>query len=100
MKLSTFVFGACVASLSSVALAKLPPSPPVDPAAAAAKAEKDKATAEKGKAELAKYSDKAVTNFQANMKKAGKPVPKPTPIVVAVAPAAAAKPAVPVSPKK
>ena len=106
MKLSTFVFGVYLTGLSSVALAKLPPPPPVDPVAAAAKAEKDKATAEKTKADQARYEDKAVANFQGNMKKVGKPVPKPTPIVVAVAPApapapaAGAKPAAPTPPKK
>ena len=75
-----------VALFSVGALAKLPPAPPPDPVAVAAKAEKDKATAEKGKALQATSEDKAVKNFQANMKKAGKPIPKPTPIVVAAAP--------------
>lgn len=70
-------------------MAKLPPPPPVDPVAAAAKAEKDKATAEKGKADLVRYETKAVANFQDNMKKARKPVPKPTPIVAPPAPAPA-----------
>jgi hypothetical protein len=86
------------ALLSASVHAKLPPPPPPTPeqaAAAAAKAEKDKATAEKTKADQARYEDKAVANFQGNMKKAGKPVPKPTPIVVAAAPAPAAAPAAP-----
>jgi hypothetical protein len=84
-----------VASLLFVAnaFAKIPPAPPPDPVAAAAKAEKDKATAEKTKADQARYEDRAVANFQANMKTAGKPIPKPTPIVVAVAPVAATVPA-------
>ncbi|MBL8520666.1 MAG: hypothetical protein JNK75_08320 [Betaproteobacteria bacterium] len=77
--------GALVCSFHAVA--KLPPPPPPDPAAAAAKAEKDKAAAEKTKADQARYEDLAVKNFQANMRKAGKPIPKPTP-VVAAAPAA------------
>jgi hypothetical protein len=72
------------------AFAKLPPAPPVDPKVAEEKAAKDKATAEKGKAEQAAAEDRTVKNFQANMKKAGKPIPKPTPIVVAAAPAPAA----------
>lgn len=98
MKLNSFVLAACLASTSGYVAAKLPPPPPVDPAVAAAKAEKDKATAEKNKADQARYEDKSVANFQQNMRKAGKPVPKPTPIVVAAAPAqaapaAAAKPA-------
>ncbi len=77
-----------VASLSLTALAKLPPAPPPDPVAVAAKAEKDKAAAEKAKVVQVAAEERAVTNFQANMKKAGKPIPKPTPIVVAAAPPA------------
>ena len=86
---------ACLAAaLFSVgALAKLPPAPPPDPVAVAAKAEKDKATAEKGKALQATSEDKAVKNFQENMKKAGKPVPKPTPITVVAAPTVSPVPA-------
>jgi hypothetical protein len=84
------------------AFAKIPPAPPPDPAVVAAKAEKDKAAAEKTKADQARYEDAAVTNFQANMKKAGKPIPKPTPIVVAAVPVAAPVPvaAVPVKDNK
>ncbi|HEX4859192.1 MAG TPA: hypothetical protein VFV17_09240 [Usitatibacteraceae bacterium] len=93
------VTGIAIALLSSAVAAKLPPPPPVDPAVAAAKAEKDKAAAEKTKADQARYEDIAVKNFQANMKKAGKPIPKPTPIVVAAAPAAPAKGA-PAAPAK
>lgn len=83
-----------IASFSAVfainAFAKIPPAPPPDPVVAAAKAEKDKATADKNKLDQARYEDKAVASFQANMKKAGKPIPKPTPIIVAVAPIAPA----------
>lgn len=75
------------------AFAKLPPAPPPDPVAVAAKAEKDKAAAEKGKALQAASEDKAVKNFQANMKKVGKPIPKPTPITVAAAPTVSPVPA-------
>ena len=89
----------CAACFSAVAFAKIPPpppAPPADPVAVAAKAEKDKAAAEKGKAQQAAAEEHAVKNFQANMKKTGKPIPKPTPIVVAGAPAApAAAPAKP-----
>ena len=80
-----FAFGA------SVVWAKLPPPPPLD--------EKGKAAAEKAKADLAAAEDKMIKNYQSNMKKAAKPIPKPTPIVAAAAPAkpgdakAAAKPA-------
>ncbi len=77
--LSLMLFGAD-------SFSKLPPPPPVDPVATAAKAEKDKATAEKTKVQQAAAEDKAVKSFQATMKKAGKPIPKPTPIVVAAAP--------------
>ena len=72
--------------IGSNSFAKLPPPPPVDPVAAAAKAEKDKAVAEKTNVQQAVAEDKAVKSFQAAMKKAGKPIPKPTPIVVAAAP--------------
>ncbi len=86
---------ACVALalVSAGAFAKLPPAPPPDPAAVAAKAEKDKAAAEKGKVLQAAAEERAVKNYQANMKKAGKPIPKPTPIIVAVAPVVPAAPA-------
>ena len=90
MTIGKIIIAAALCAFATGVLAKLPPPPPVDPAAAATKAEKDKATAEKTKADQARYEGKSVTNFQANMKKAGKSVPKPTPIVVAAAPAPAA----------
>lgn len=96
MKLSRVVLVLSIATFGASAFAKLPPAPPLDPVAAAAKGEKDKAAAEKTKAQQAGAEDKAIKNFQANMKKAGKPIPKPTPVVVATAPApatTAAKPA-------
>ena len=80
---------------ASVAWAKIPPPPPLDEkgkAAAEEKKAKDAAAAEKAKADLAAATDKAIKNRDANLKKAGKPVPKPTPIVAA-APTATAKPA-------
>jgi len=80
-----------LALVSGAALAKIPPPPPVDPAIAAAKAEKDRAVAEKAKALQAAAEDRAVKSFQGNMKKAGKPIPKPTPIVVAAAAAVPGK---------
>ena len=82
-----------VACFSLTVLAKLPPPPPApppDPVAVAAKAEKDKAVAEKAKALQVAAEERAVKNFQSNMKKAGKPIPKPTPIVVSAAPTAPA----------
>ena len=85
-----------IASFSLAAWAKLPPAPPPDPVAVAAKAEKDSAAAEKAKVLQAAAEERVVKNYQANMKKAGKPIPKPTPIVVAAAPPALpAKAAVP-----
>lgn len=100
MTTAKFIIAAAVAAFSLNAVAKIPPAPPVDPKVAEEKAAKDKITAEKGKADQAKYEDKAAANFRANMKKAGKPVPRPTPVVAAAAPAApAAKPAV-VAPAK
>ena len=102
MKVSQFVLALGVAMVGAQAWAKIPPPPPLDPVAAAAKAEKDKAAAEKTKAQQNASEDKAVKNFQANMKKAGKPVPRATPIVAAaappaVAPAKAASTAAPIS---
>lgn len=73
----------------SIAWAKIPPPPPPDEKAKAAaedKKAKDAAVAEKGKADQAAAEDKAVKNFQANMKKAGKPIPKPTPVAAATPP--------------
>lgn len=61
---------------ATAAWAKLPPPPPVDEATKAAAAEKKKAADEKAKAELAAAQEVAVRNYQANMKQAGKPVPK------------------------
>ena len=85
--------GAAIAALllsGSIAWAKLPPPPPLDDKAKAAAEEKkakDAATAEAAKAEQVAAEERTVKNFQANMKKAGKPIPKPTPIVAAAAPA-------------
>ena len=93
MKITQWIGSLAVAGFSVGAFAKLPPAPPPDPVAVAAKAEKDKAVAEKGKALQVAAEERAVKNYQGNMKKAGKPIPKPTPIVVAAAPVVvAAKP--------
>jgi hypothetical protein len=72
------------------AWAKIPPPPPPDDKAKAAAEEKkakDAVVAEKAKADQASAEEKAVKNFQANMKKQGKPIPKPTPVVAAATPA-------------
>jgi hypothetical protein len=87
----TLAFGA------SAAWAKIPPPPPPDEKAKAAAEEKkakDATAAEKAKADLDAAIDRAVKNYQGNMKKAGKPIPKPTPIVAA-APQATPTPAKP-----
>jgi hypothetical protein len=95
---STLLAAAFVAG-ASVAWAKLPSPPPMDDKAKAAAEEKkakDAAAAEKAKADLAAATDKMIKNRDANLKQAGKPIPKPTPVVAAApAPAAAgaAKPA-------
>ena len=71
---------------ASSAWAKIPPPPPPDEKAKAAAEEKkakDAIAAEKAKTAQAEAEDRAVKNYQANMKKAGKPIPKPTPIVAA-----------------
>jgi hypothetical protein len=71
---------------AGAAWSKLPPPPPVDPAAKAAADEKKAAEAAKTKAELLAAEERAVKNYQDNMRKAGKPLPKPTPIAAAQAP--------------
>jgi hypothetical protein len=75
---------------ATVAWAKIPPPPPPDEKAKAAAEEKKAAAAaaaEKAKADMAAAQDKMIKNYQANMKKAGKPIPKPTPVAAAAAPA-------------
>ena len=71
------------------AWAKIPPPPPPDDKAKAAAEEKkakDAAAAEKAKADQASAEDRMIKNYQGNMKKAGKPIPKPTPVVAAATP--------------
>jgi hypothetical protein len=87
--ISALVLGA------SCAWAKIPPPPPPDEKAKAAAEEKkakDAAAAEKAKADQAAVEEATVKNFQANMRKKGKPIPKPTPIAAA-APAKPGEPA-------
>ena len=74
---------------AGAAWAKIPPPPPPDEKAIAAAEEKkakDAIVAEKAKADQLAAEEKAVKNYQANMKKAGKPIPKPTPVVAAATP--------------
>ena len=71
------------------AWAKIPPPPPPDEKAKAAAEEKkakDAATAELAKAEQTAAEDKAVKNYQGNMNKMGKPIPKPTPVAAVTPP--------------
>ena len=73
-----------VALAVGAAWAKIPPPPPLDEkgkAAAEDKKAKDAAAAEKAKADQTAAEDRAVKNYQGNMKKMGKPVPKPVPVV-------------------
>ena len=51
--------------------------------------EKAKADAEKAKALQAAAEERSVKNFHENMKKAGRPVPKPTPLAVLAPPTGA-----------
>jgi hypothetical protein len=57
-----------------LAVAKLPPPDDAAKAAAAAKKEKDAATAEKAKAELARAQDKAAARYIADQRAKGKTV--------------------------
>jgi hypothetical protein len=80
---------AALAIMSGAAWAKIPPPPPLDEkgkAAAEEKAEKAKAAAAKAKEELAASEERAIKNYHANMKKAGKPIPKPVPVAAATPP--------------
>lgn len=87
MKRTAFVCAALL--ITAGAWAKIPPPPPPDEKAKAAAEEKkakDAAAAEKAKAAQAAAEERAVQNYQANMKKAGKPIPKPVPVVAATPP--------------
>lgn len=84
-RMQVIVMAALLAG-SAAAWAKLPPPPPEDPAKKAAADEKKKAAADKEKAELNAAEDRAVKNYQENMKKAGKPVPKPVQTAATSAP--------------
>ena len=85
MRIAGLVAALGLASLA--AWAKIPPPPPPDPAAKAAADEKKKAADEKAKAELTAAEDATVKSYQANMRKMGKPVPKPQSVAAASAPA-------------
>jgi hypothetical protein len=81
-------------AVSATAWAKIPPPPPpteAQKAAADAKKEKDKEAADKAKADETASQDRAVKNFQDNMRKKGKPIPKPVPVVAVSTPPAGGK---------
>jgi hypothetical protein len=85
----TTIYAVAFALAASAAWAKIPPPPPPDEKAKAAAEEKktkDAAAAKKAVEDQDAAVDKAVKNFQGNMKKAGKPIPKPTPVVAAATP--------------
>ncbi len=69
-----------------------PPPPPMDPAAKAAADAKKAAADQKAKEEEAAAEERMVKNFQANMKREGKPIPKPVPVASAPAKGAEKKP--------
>ena len=95
------------AVFAAQASAKLPPPPPVDPVKAEEAKQKDAAAKQKGAELQAKYEDKAVANYAAKAKVAGKefkPVLgsgiQPAPPVAAAAPVTPAPAAAPVAAKK
>ncbi|HXR57162.1 MAG TPA: hypothetical protein VN858_10180 [Casimicrobiaceae bacterium] len=65
---------ALVVTAFGVAVAKLPPAPPMTDQQKAEKATKDKAKADAEKAQLTKAEDKAIANYESNMKAKGKTV--------------------------
>jgi hypothetical protein len=83
---ATRIAALVIALAAGAAWAKLPPPPPLDEkgkAAAEDKKAKDAVTAEKAKADQLAAEERTVKNFQGNMKKMGKPIPKPTPVIAA-----------------
>ena len=100
MKLTPLILATSISIVSVLAVAKLPPAAAEDPKAAAEKAEKAKVGAEKAKALQTAAEERSVKNFQANMKKAGRPVPKPTPIALAQTPPKAVTAAAKAAPAK
>jgi hypothetical protein len=89
MKLTQLILAAGLSVACAIAVAKIPPPPPAPPEdtkVAAEKAEKAKTAAEQTKALQAGAEERTVKNYQSNMKKAGKPIPKPTPVAAATPP--------------
>jgi hypothetical protein len=78
-----------VLAFASAAQGKIPPPPPqtdAQKAAAADKKAKDDAAAAQAKLDQAAAEDRAVKNYQGNMKQQGKPIPKPVPVAAASTP--------------
>ena len=100
MRVKSTLFAAALLLGAAGAVAKLPPPPPVDEATKAAADAKKAEAAAKTKAELEASQDAAVKNYQANLRKAGKPVPKPNVIAAAKPAAAPAKAGAPAAPAK
>jgi len=96
MKTKTLIVATAFSLAASAAWAKIPPPPPPDEKAKAAAEEKkakDAAAAEKAKADQAAAEERAIENYRANMKKAGKPVPKPIPVAAKTEPPKGGQPA-------
>ena len=75
--LRALIAAGVVAASFSLAVAKLPPPPPLDEAGKAAaeqKKEKDAATAEKDKADLARAQDRVAAKYIADQRAKGKTV--------------------------
>jgi len=86
---------AAVLIAAASALAKLPPPAPLTDAqkqAAEEKKAKDAAAGEQAKADQAAAEERAVKNYQQNMKAEGKPIPKPVPVAAASTPPTGGKP--------
>jgi hypothetical protein len=82
-RLRTLTLTISFALAGACAWAKIPPPPPptdAQKAAAAEKKAKDDAAAAQAKLDQATAEDKAVKNYQSNMKAQGKPIPKPVPV--------------------
>jgi hypothetical protein len=91
-RIASLAMAAAMTFSAAYAIAKIPPPPPPTEAQKAA-AEAKKASAEKAKADLAAAEERAIANYHQNMKKMGKPVPKPMAVSQAPTSPTGAKPA-------
>jgi hypothetical protein len=88
MRIHTTICAVALTLAAACAWAKIPPPPPPDEKAKAAadeKKAKEAAAAKKAQDDLDASIDKAVKNYQSNMRKQGRPIPRPTPVVAAAA---------------